>query len=170
MRFTFPKSGVSFLLALPRRMALLLILTLAAFSPRAHGQGPPEWLWQMPGNSHWVWAVAYAPDGRTLATGSQDRTVRLWDAQTGALLGEKTNTAGIVRRLVSNDRADKVIVTTIQKLAPRPRPGKRPELRRAFEAHQRRAHSDHLAWAREVPLVQFASAYLAPESSWFVQV
>jgi WD40 repeat protein len=32
-----------------------------------------------------VRAVAFAPDGRLLATGSEDRTIKLWDAQTGEL-------------------------------------------------------------------------------------
>jgi WD40 repeat protein len=32
---------------------------------------------------HTVWAVAFAPDGETLATGSEDKTVRLWNVATG---------------------------------------------------------------------------------------
>ena len=31
-----------------------------------------------------VWAVAWSPDGTTLASGSNDQTVKLWDAATGA--------------------------------------------------------------------------------------
>jgi WD40 repeat protein len=31
----------------------------------------------------WVWRVSYSPDGKTLASASQDKTVKLWDVGTG---------------------------------------------------------------------------------------
>ncbi|HZO87265.1 MAG TPA: hypothetical protein VFB38_02930 [Chthonomonadaceae bacterium] len=37
------------------------------------------------GHTQVIFALAYSPDGRWIASGSRDRTVRLWNAQTGAL-------------------------------------------------------------------------------------
>jgi WD40 repeat protein len=40
------------------------------------------------GHKGWVLYIAWAPDGKTLASGSMDNTVRLWDPKTGKALGD----------------------------------------------------------------------------------
>ncbi|MGH3810881.1 MAG: WD40 repeat domain-containing protein [Pseudonocardiaceae bacterium] len=39
-----------------------------------HTSGPT-----LTGHTDWVYAVVFSPDGHTLATGSTDQTVRLWE-------------------------------------------------------------------------------------------
>jgi WD40 repeat protein len=34
----------------------------------------------------WVWAVAFSPDVKMLASGSQDGTVKIWEVRTGICL------------------------------------------------------------------------------------
>ena len=39
------------------------------------------------GHTDFVWSVSYSPDGQTLASGSGDNTIRLWDVSTGQQKG-----------------------------------------------------------------------------------
>ncbi|MCC5633744.1 hypothetical protein LC613_40710, partial [Nostoc sphaeroides CHAB 2801] len=37
-------------------------------------------------HTDWIWSVTFSPDGQTLASGSQDGTIKLWDIRTGECL------------------------------------------------------------------------------------
>jgi WD40 repeat protein len=54
-------------------------------------------------HEHWVQAVAFSPDGRTVLTGSVDSTARLWDVATGNALGTSVRQAGLNAVAFSHD-------------------------------------------------------------------
>ncbi len=83
-----------------RRTLVLLVGVVAAFAVpvglmlgnrpfwrnRTNAEAPPTQtspIATLEGHNGLIMSLAYAPDGRTLATGSDDTTIRLWDASTG---------------------------------------------------------------------------------------
>jgi len=60
---------------------LVLMLMASQPGPETPGARPRT----LKGQSGSVMSVAFAPDGTTLASGSRDGTVKLWDVKTGDL-------------------------------------------------------------------------------------
>jgi WD40 repeat protein len=56
------------------------------------------------GHTDAVWGLASSPDGRRLATGSNDRTIKLWDTRTGEeVFTLRGHTGGVIRVAFSPD-------------------------------------------------------------------
>src|SRR5438876_127611 len=62
------------------RLALILALLLLIMAP-AFSQKPE--LYVQTGHSGFVLSVAFSPDGKMLASGSADNTIKLWDVASG---------------------------------------------------------------------------------------
>jgi WD40 repeat protein len=53
-------------------------------------------LWMLKGNVGYVWKVAFSPDGRYLASGSWDSTVKIWDVESGKEVQTLRGHAGFI--------------------------------------------------------------------------
>jgi WD40 repeat protein len=72
--------------ALSKNASELFLNVLAVSTGRLKFWPAPSSVWF--GHSDCVDSVAYSPDGRTVVSGSWDGTIRIWDAQTGAAVGQ----------------------------------------------------------------------------------
>ena len=71
--------------------------TAPAPSPPSAPVSPSHLVRTLIGHTEAVWGVAFSPDGRLLATASEERTARVWDPASGRHLRTLTGHAGGVR-------------------------------------------------------------------------
>lgn len=76
-------------------LVIVIIIIIGIYNWKSPG---PTWQLKqtLTGHSSVINSVAFSPDGKTLASGSGDNTVKLWDVQTGALKQTLTGHSDLV--------------------------------------------------------------------------
>ena len=64
----------------------ITLFVLPLYLPNTFAQDSPQQLRTLQGHTDSVYSVSFSPDGTTLASGSVDDTIRLWDVATGRQL------------------------------------------------------------------------------------
>ena len=74
-------------------LILVGILAILVFTPNTFAQDSPH-IRTLTGHTSSVYSVAFSPNGNKIASSSSDRTVRLWDANTGQNIRTLTGHTG----------------------------------------------------------------------------
>src|SRR5216117_2744683 len=65
----------------------------------------------------WVSAASFSPDGQRIVTASRDRTARVWDAQSGKLVGEPLHHEGEVMAASFSSDGQRVVTASYDNTA-----------------------------------------------------
>ena len=72
------------------------------------------------GHSDYVESVAFSPDGNTIASGSYDKTIKLWNPQTGDLIRTLDGNCCVLYNVASFETTSNGILTVFSFLVLQP--------------------------------------------------
>ena len=67
------------------------------------------------GHASAVWSVAFSPNGRHIVSGSLDKTIQLWDAQTGGQVGNLQGHTGSVNSVAFSPDGRHIVSGSLDK-------------------------------------------------------